>query len=279
MLRRTSRRKVGRFVDSAAITGQDRVREASRPLSTRTTISVIVPVLDEEGSLPKVLRDLPDFVHEVIVVDGLSCDNSVEVARRVRPDCHIVLEKKKGKGTAMRAGLSAATSDYIIFLDADYSHNPREIRQMIERLEEGYDLVHGSRFMPGGGSADLTPFRFLGNKLFVWLTNFLHGTNYTDVCYGYIGFRRDALTRLPLVAKNMEIEPDVLVSAHKAGLRMIEVPSFERRRYSGHSKLNVLRDGWRIFWRIVGYRFGGRSLNTGASHPQRLEKEHIRKGS
>lgn len=266
------------FVNSATITGQERVREDSHPLSARTTISVIVPVLNEEGSLPKVLLDLPDFVNEVIVVDGLSCDNSLEVARRVRPDCQVVLEKKKGKGAAMRAGLSAATSDYIIFIDADYSHNPREMGPMIERLEEGYDLVHGSRFMPGGGSADLTPFRFLGNKLFVWLTNLFHGTNYTDVCYGYIGFRHHALTRLPLVANSMEIEPDVLVGAHKAGLRMIEIPSFERRRYSGNSKLNVVSDGWRIFWRIVAYRFGVRTMNTNASHPKRLEKEPIRKG-
>lgn len=213
-----------------------------------------MPVLDEEASLPHVLVDLPDFVDELIIVDGLSRDNSVEVACSIRPDSRIILETRRGKGAAVRAGLSAATADYVIFIDADYSHDPREIGNMIERLREGYDLVHGSRFKPGGGSADLTLFRFVANKLFVWITNFLHGTNYTDVCYGYLGFRKDALARLSLVADSMEIDAEVLISAYRAGLRVAEVPSFERRRYSGHSRLNALRDGWRILRKIVGLR-------------------------
>jgi len=238
-------------MSGAMIAGQHNIREDLHPNTPRRTISVIIPVLNEEANLPKVLGDLPDIVHEVIVVDGLSRDKSVEVAREMKPDCQIVFERKKGKGAAIRAGLSAATSDYVILLDADDSHDRREIRQMLERLDKGYDLVHGSRFIPGGGSADLTHFRSLGNKLFVWLTNLLHGTHYTDVCYGYVGFRRDALMQLRLVADSMDIEMDVLIAAHKAGLRTIEFPSFERRRYSGHSKLSVLRDGWRIFWKIV----------------------------
>ncbi len=231
--------------------GQGAIDQDPSSPPTGRAISVVMPVLNEEASLPLVLRDLPDFLDEVIVVDGLSRDQSVEVARRIRPDCLVVLERKRGKGAAVKAGLSAARGDYVILLDADYSHDPHEIGRMIERLNEGYDLVHGSRFIPGGGSADLTRFRFVGNKLFVWITNLLHGTNYTDVLYGYLGFRREVFASLPLVADSMEIDADLRIIAHKAGLRTVEVPSFERRRYSGHSRLHVLRDGLRILWRIV----------------------------
>ena len=213
-------------------------------------VSVIIPVLNEEASLPQVLRDVPDFA-EVVVVDGLSQDRSVDVALRTRPGCRIVLESKKGKGAAIRAGVSVAAGYYVVLLDADCSHDPSEITQMLEHLERGFDVVHGSRFLAGGRSEDLTRFRLVGNRFFVWLVNSLHETNYTDVCYGYMALRRSALARLSLDADSMEIDAHILIAARWAGLRVIEVPSFERKRYAGHSRLNAFRDGWRILWKIV----------------------------
>jgi glycosyltransferase involved in cell wall biosynthesis len=187
----------------------------------------------------------------VIIVDGLSTDQSIEVARRARPDCRLVIQKKKGKGAAIRAGLAAARGEYVIFLDADYSHDPAEITQMLARLQDGYDLVSGSRFISGGGSADLTMLRLIGNKFFVWMANALHGSKYTDVLYGYLGMRREVLLRLPIAADNMEIDLDVRIAAHRAGMQAVDVPSFERPRYSGHSRLRPLRDGLKILWKIV----------------------------
>lgn len=216
-----------------------------------STLSVIIPVLNEETNLPYVLRDLPDCVNELIIVDGLSTDRSIQVALLARPDCRVVIEKKRGKGAAIKAGLAAATGEYVIFLDADYSHDPAEITEMLARLRDGYDLVSGSRFIPGGGSADLTPLRFLGNRFFVWVANALHRSRYTDVLYGYLGMRREALLRLPIAADNMEIDLDVRIAAHRAGMLAVDVPSFERPRYSGHSRLRPLRDGLRILWKVV----------------------------
>lgn len=112
-------------------------------------------------------------------------------------------------------------------------------------------MVHGSRFLPGGGSTDLTLLRLVGNRLFVLITNLLHGTHYTDVCYGYLALRRESATRLPVVADSMEIDAELLILAHKLGLKVSEVPSFERRRLSGRSRLDPVSDGWKILWKIV----------------------------
>ncbi|HEV8340649.1 MAG TPA: glycosyltransferase family 2 protein [bacterium] len=221
----------------------------------RVSVTVVIPVLNEEANLPLVLRELPDFIDEVIVVDGLSRDRSVETALRVRPDCRVMLETRKGKGVAVTAGLAGARGEYVLYLDGDYSHDPWETTRMVECLAQGYDVVHGSRFLPGGGSADLTTFRFLGNRIVVWLTNLLHGTRYTDVCYGYFGFRREAVRRLAVRAENMEIDAALMIGAHKAGLRVIELPSFERRRFAGRSTLHPLRDGWKIIREILRTRF------------------------
>jgi glycosyltransferase involved in cell wall biosynthesis len=252
-------------VDSASVDLRDQEHESEKPEIHRgqfrpgsPRVSVIIPTLNEESNLPAVLQDLPSFLQEVIIVDGLSQDRTVEVARTMRPDCQIVLESKRGKGAAVRAGLRASRGEYVIILDADYSHDPAEIVRMIERLDEGYDLVHGSRFLPGGGSSDLTPFRLLGNRLFVLITNLLHGSHYTDVCYGYLAMRRQSAVRLAVMADGMEIDAELLILAHRARLKISEVPSFERKRLSGRSRLHPVRDGWRIVWKIVHHYLAGR---------------------
>ncbi len=213
---------------------------------TRPTVSVIVPTLNEERNLPQFFAALPDIVDEVVLVDGRSTDNTVALAQELRPDVKIVLEKRKGKGAALRAGFAAADGDIIVMLDADGSTDPTEIPSYIGTLIAGADFAKGSRFMQGAGSSDMEIHRYLGNQVFVWAVRLLFGGSYTDLCYGYNAFWRRVLPFLILDADGFEIETLMNVRILQAGFRVAEVPSFENRRFMGHSNLRAIPDGIRV---------------------------------
>jgi hypothetical protein len=139
-------------------------------------------------------------------------------------------------------------------IDADGSMDPVEIDYFVEKLRGGYDLVKGSRFLPGAGTADMTLVRDLGHRVLLGFSNFLYGTSWTDLCYGFAAFRRDAFTDLALTADGFEIEAQLFLRAERTGLRIAEAPSFEAPRRTGTSNLNTFRDGWRVLGTILAER-------------------------
>jgi glycosyltransferase involved in cell wall biosynthesis len=144
-----------------------------RVLPAGVSVSVVVPTLNEARNLPFVFDRLPGGLHEVIVVDGHSTDGTVEVARQLRPDVRVVKQLGKGKGDALSCGFAACTGDVIVMIDADGSTDPCEIPLFVEALVAGAEFAKGSRFLPGGGSADLTRGRRIGNELLNLLLNLL----------------------------------------------------------------------------------------------------------
>ena len=147
------------------------------------------------------------------------------------------LSRNRGaaKGNALREGFVHCTGDIVVALDADGSMDPEEIPAIVAFLESGFDYVKASRMIGGGSSVDLTRFRRFGNWMFRTLTNFLHGTSYTDLCYGYFGFRRGTVDRLDLRSSGFEIETEISIKAHHAGLRTAEIPSSERPVTTGRA--------------------------------------------
>jgi glycosyltransferase involved in cell wall biosynthesis len=186
------------------------------------------------------------MVDEVVIVDGMSTDGTVEVARMVRPDVVIVDHPVPGKGEAVRAGFRAATGDIVVMMDADGSMAPSEIRRFVEAVAGGNDFVKGSRFLDGGGTSDMTLLRRSGNWGLVMLANLLLGANHTELCYGFMAFRRSRIESLGLRSTGFEIETEIVVRAHRLGLATAEVPSFESPRRHGTSNLHTFRDGWRV---------------------------------
>jgi glycosyltransferase involved in cell wall biosynthesis len=192
------------------------------------------------------------YSHEIIVVDGgaggPSEDGTVRTARRHGAT---VLYDNAGKGSALIRGFRAARGSIIISMDADLSHRPKELKLLISGIESGYDICVGSRFMSGGGSADMPPFRVFGNKVFVAMVNLLYGSRYSDMCYGYRSFTKHALRRIRLREKGFGIETEININARKAGLKVLEVPSFEKKRAEGEGKLRSFNDGLVILGVIV----------------------------
>jgi glycosyltransferase involved in cell wall biosynthesis len=229
------------------------------------TVSVVIPTLNEERNLPHVLNRLPPEIHEVIVVDGFSTDDTVEVARRLRPDARIVHQDRRGKGNALAAGFAAATGDIIVMLDADGSSDPQEIPRFVQALVEGADFAKGSRFKRGGGSEDITPVRRAGNAALNGTVNVLFGTRYTDLCYGYNAFWRHCLPTLDVDCDGFEVETLMNIRISRAQLKVAEVPSFERARIHGESNLQPVRDGTRVLRTIIRERFARPAAQPAAS--------------
>ena len=220
----------------------------------RPRVTAVIPALNEAESLPHVLHRLGRLVDEVILVDGLSDDGTPDVARRVRPDVRIICEPTRGKGVALRTGFAAATGDIIVMLDADGSTDPREIPGFVGLLLAGADFVKGSRFLQGAGTSDMPFIRRFGNRVFVILVRTLYGGRYTDLCYGYGAFWADTLTKLELNGDGFEIETMMNIRALRAGLRVVEAPSFEYSRLHGEAKLKTIPDGWRVLKTIIRER-------------------------
>ncbi len=210
------------------------------------TVTVVIPTLNEAKNIGWALSRMPEDVDEVVLVDGRSTDGTVEAARRVRPDIKVVRETRKGKGAALRAGFAAATGDYVVMIDADGSMHPREIALYVAYLDAGYDFVKGSRFMLSGGSDDMTLVRKAGHWPLLSFVKWGWRVRITDLCYGFVAFRRSCLSALRLSADGFEIETELVVRAVRARLRIAEVPTWEHPRRYGESNLNAVRDGLRI---------------------------------
>lgn len=210
------------------------------------TVTVVIPALNEAKNLRYVLPRIPRNVYEVILVDGHSVDDTVEVAQDLYPGIRIVEQTGRGKGDALRAGFAAATGDIIVMLDADGSTDPAEIPAFVGPLLAGADFVKGSRFLHGGGTADMSGLRRAGNLGFLAMVRLLYGGNFTDLCYGYNAFWRRVLPKLNLEGDGFEIETVMNVHALQAGLKIVEVASFEHERVHGISRLRTFPDGWRV---------------------------------
>ena len=226
------------------------------PLASRTdlAVSVVIPTLNEAGNLPHVLPRIPAWVSEVVLVDGGSTDRTVAVAKELRPDIVIIEDLTPGKGAALRRGFDVATSDIIVMIDADGSMDPGEIQSFVSALLGGADFAKGSRFLHGGGTADMEWYRRLGNLGLTWMVRLGFGGRYSDLCYGYNAFWKSSIDSLELDADGFEIETLMNIRALRAGLAVTEVPSFEARRIHGTSNLNTITDGWRVLRTIIDER-------------------------
>jgi glycosyltransferase involved in cell wall biosynthesis len=231
-------------------------------------VSVVIPTLNEARNLPHVLARIPSDVHEVIVVDGHSVDDTLAVARRLRPDARIVLQTRMGKGNALACGFASATGDVIAMVDADGSADPGEIPRFVQALLDGADFAKGTRYAEGGGSTDLTHWRSLGNRALSTVANRLYGMSHSDLCYGFNAFWRRHVPVLGLDTTSppspwgdgrlwgdgFEVETLIHIRVAQAGLVVAEVPSFEHPRLHGSSNLSAVSDGLRVLRTILSER-------------------------
>jgi len=233
-------------------------RLVSADFAIASSVSVVIPVRNEARNLPKVFETIPSWISEVVLVDGQSTDDTVVVARRLWPGIKIIKQSGTGKGDALLAGFAACSSDIIVAMDGDCSTDGNEIIHFVSALVAGADFVKGSRFASGGASDDITVGRRWGNSLLRSLVNWMFGTQYSDLCYGYNAFWSRHLGALAIDCAGFEVEALMSIRAAKAKLRIHEVPSHERNRLYGSSNLRAISDGWRILKVILREKFVGK---------------------
>jgi glycosyltransferase involved in cell wall biosynthesis len=225
--------------------GGIRVVNGENPRDCR--VNVIIPTLNEAGNICEILDRLKQVgCQNILIIDGNSKDNTVELAGKF--GVTVVLQNGKGKGGALRQAFQEKIidGDIVVIMDADGSMAPEEIPLFAEAVKMGADVAKGSRYLNGGGSEDLTPTRRVGNVILTRILNFLFLTNYTDLCYGYMAFKKEALKKLSshLKSDNFEIETEICAKSKNLGLSVVEIPSVERSRRYGKSNLHSFRDGF-----------------------------------
>jgi glycosyltransferase involved in cell wall biosynthesis len=212
-------------------------------------LTVVLPCLNEEGAVGAVIDEAWRGIEstglpgEVVVVDNGSTDRSASVARE--HGARVVQEVERGYGSAYLRGLAEARGEFIVMADADGTYPLDDLRPFVKLLDEGDDLVLGSRFR-GKIQRGAMPWlhRWVGNPVLTAVLNVFFGVRVSDAHCGLRAVRRSALDRLELESTGMEFASEMILKAAKRGLRVGEVP-IEYRPRIGQSKLNTVRDGWR----------------------------------
>lgn len=213
------------------------------PDRSRWKVTVIVPTLDEEATIGRVLADVRPHADELLVVDGHSTDRTREIAAAM--GVPTILDDGRGKGAAIRRGLQAASHPIVVFIDADGSHEPRDIARLVAPIRgDEADLVVGSR-MTGGSDelfSDFAQFiRLTGSMIINLAINYRWDVRLSDTQNGFRALVRDMGAGLHLKENGTTIEQEMVMEALAAGHRVINVPSHEYMRQGGESKVIVAR--------------------------------------
>ncbi len=224
-------------------------------------VDVIIPVYNEEGSIGLVIGDIPkEIVNEVVVVNNLSTDNSVEVAKQA--GATVVDQDKRGYGNACLKGIeyvdAKAVKPYIlVFLDGDYSDHPEELPALLKPIiEDDYDLVIGSRTTGSQEKGAMLPQAVFGNFLATSLIRLFYGFTFTDLGPFRV-IKYESLKSLEMQDTTFGWTAEMQVKALKKGLKCTEVPVSYRKRI-GVSKITgtltgTVKAGYKIIWTIFKY--------------------------
>lgn len=212
-------------------------------------ICIIIPTLNEEASIGKVIDEVPrktledlGYIVDVVVVDGISTDHTVKIAKE--KGATVILEERRGKARAIRTALEKVKADYIFMLDGDYTYSPTHIPAMIDVLKT-YPVVIGSRLKGQREKGALKKINLVGNLFLTAFANILYGTRISDVCTGYWGFRREVIQNLILTSDGFQLEAELLIQVSKMGYKIGEIPILYRCR-AGKAKLSGIKDGIKI---------------------------------
>jgi dolichol-phosphate mannosyltransferase len=208
-------------------------------------VTVVVPTKNEEGMIGEIVDSVRPYADEVLVIDGHSSDKTRDIA--VQHGARVELDGGKGKGEALRRSMEVASSEIVVFIDADGSHDPKDIPALVGPIKaDKADMVIGSR---GKGGSDelhgtLEQFiRYSGSQIIMLAINYRYGSRLTDSQNGFRAIRRDVGRKLGLKSNLTTIEQEMLMRALKLGYRVDEVPTHEYERRWGTSKVSV----WKLW--------------------------------
>jgi glycosyltransferase involved in cell wall biosynthesis len=219
------------------------LKDADAPL-----VSVVIPCLNEAENIEACVSAALQAIErmgvpgEVLVADNDSEDDSARLAERA--GARVVIERRRGYGSAYLAGFEASRGRYIVMADADLTYDFEEIPRFVAALEEGAEMVIGDRMDNIQPGAMTWSHRYIGNPILTGLLNLFFRTGISDAHCGMRALRREVLPRLDLRTTGMEFASEMVIRASKENLKIAEFP-IEYHPRGGESKLSTMRDGWR----------------------------------
>jgi glycosyltransferase involved in cell wall biosynthesis len=224
-------------------------------------ITLLIPTLNEIKGMQEIMpRVRPEWIDQILVVDGQSTDGTAEYARKMGYD--VVVQKIKGMRHAYMEALPHVQGDAILTFSPDGNSIPELIPACINKFKEGHDMVIVSRYKDGAKSEDDTWITGFGNRLFTTLIGLLHGFDYTDAMVIYRLYRKSLIQELDLdkdesyeieeklFSTTVSWEPLLSIRAAKRKLNIAEIPGDEPSRDGGVAKLQVLRWGAAYMWEV-----------------------------
>ena len=224
-------------------------------------VTVIVPVKDEEVGLNFLLEDyngssLKEIydIHFIFVIDVRTSDSSKKIALKFSENI-IDQENTTGKGSAMVQAIDKwkkSPTPKIVFLDADGSYSFESVIRVLEALDDGADVVSGSRFLSGKGRPEgMSRLHNFGNRVLSLVSSIRNGRRISDLCTGLWGFSSNSLLSMDIRSKGFDIEAEMAGLVRRKGLNHLEVQVDWSQRKGGTSKLRSLSDGFIILLRII----------------------------
>ena len=222
-------------------------------------ICVILPALNEELTLGKVIDEIPcqtlddeGYHVEVVVVDNNSTDGTRQVA--LAKGARVIDEPRRGKGRAVRTALASVKADFIFMLDSDYTYPALYIPEMVKILCQGHSVVIGSRLRGRREKGAMGKLNLFGNFLLSLMASILYQKRISDLCTGCWGFRGEIIPKLKLAAEGFQLEAELFTQLAKKGYRVAEIPIYYRSR-AAKTKLNRIKDGIKIGKMLLARRF------------------------
>ena len=207
-------------------------------------LTLIIPAKDEAESLPEVLRELKDFKCNIIIILEETDTQTIKSIKNFK--CRIVFQSGRGYGNALIQGMKNVETEYLCIFNADGSFDPNDLTKMLKLCEDDKDFIFASRYMKKGGSDDDTILTKIGNYIFSLIGNIFFSLKISDILYTYLLGKTESFKKLNLKSNDFCLCVEMPIKAKKMGMKMINTPSYERRRIAGKKKVNEFRDGFKI---------------------------------
>ncbi|MHA2237323.1 MAG: glycosyltransferase family 2 protein [Candidatus Hodarchaeales archaeon] len=227
-------------------------------------VTVIIPVLNEEKAISRVIRKIKEEgYYNILVVDGFSSDDTFYQA--IKNGVNVIYQKGKGKTGAIKTAIKKAETKYLVILDGDCTYDPKDIENVVSPLSNS-DLVIGVRAL---GRNNIPLFNRIGNRMINQIFNLLMGTKLQDVCSGMYSLKTEFAKNLTFKTEGFDVEVEIAAQASKYG-KISQVPIRYHDRV-GQQKLQPVKDGLHIIFRVllmaVKLRLNGKPLKMGIQQP------------
>ena len=212
-------------------------------------LTLIIPAKNESESLPKVLKELKNFRCKIIIILEENDIRTIESIKNF--EYKIIFQSGHGYGNALIEGMKNVKTEYLCIFNADGSFDPTDLSKMLKLCEDDKDFIFASRYMKKGGSDDDTVLTKMGNFIFSLIGNIFFSLKISDILYTYLLGKTESFKKLNLISNDFCLCVEMPIKAKKLNMKMIDTPSFERKRIAGKKKVNEFRDGSKILTYMI----------------------------